>query len=87
MNRRSLLTGLIAAPLVVRTPCILMPIRPWRSSPENHFIIVADWPKPGSDIYANVGAGGVANLIENAERKMKRSLIPSEQAFLRSLVT
>jgi len=32
MNRRSLLLGLLAAPAVIRTPGLLMPVKPWALS-------------------------------------------------------
>jgi hypothetical protein len=32
LSRRSILTGLIAAPLVVRTPGLIMPVRSWHAA-------------------------------------------------------
>jgi hypothetical protein len=56
MNRRHLLTGLIAAPAVILTPGLLMPVKAWK--PSKPKIVITAVPPGGVGAWKYMLVGG-----------------------------
>jgi hypothetical protein len=65
LTRRRVLTGLLAAPLIVRTAGLLMPIKPWRPKAAVRTVTYLPQPIDGRTVTIARTDGGLLHVSQN----------------------